>query len=174
MIKKYSKSISLIGFMGSGKTTIGKLLSKKLGYKFNDLDTLVEKTVGRTIPEIFKTEGENKFREYESNALWSLKDKNRIIIATGGGAPIEERNREFFKEYSFTVFLYVSFDEVLRRTSRGGKALSIRPLLKQPLEEVKALYEKRLPVYKSLGVKVDTANTTPLEVCDTIIELLKL
>ncbi|MCD6120206.1 MAG: shikimate kinase [Spirochaetales bacterium] len=171
MNKKYTDIISLIGFMGSGKTTVGRLLSKKLGFKFTDLDKLVEETSGRTILEIFKTEGEEKFREYESNELWGLKDKKSMVISTGGGAPIEEKNRQFFKEYSFTVFLYISFDEMVKRTSGVGKG--IRPLLNKPLEEVRELYNRRLPIYESLGVKINTDNIPPLEICGRIEKLLK-
>jgi len=169
--KKHSGRVSLIGFMASGKTTVGGLLSKRLGFKFKDIDRLVEETVGKTIPEIFKTEGEEKFREYESKALWSLKGEEHIVISTGGGAPIEEKNRSFFKEYSFTIFLYISFDEMVRRTFKGGKR--IRPLLNKPLEEVKELYSRRLPVYESLGVKINTDNVSPMEICNRIVDLLK-
>ena len=160
--------------MGSGKTTVGKILSGKLGFKFIDLDTLIEETTGRKIPEIFNTDGEAKFREYESNALWGLKDKAKVVISTGGGAPVEERNREFFKNYSFTVFLYTPLDEMLKRTLYRKNGGNTRPLLKHPYKEVRALYEERLPVYESLGLRINTANLTPLEVCDRVIELIKL
>ena len=145
---------------------MGKLLAAKLGYKFVDLDTLIEEKVGKTIPEIFRTEGEKKFREYESALLWSLLKEKNTVISTGGGAPITEKNREFFRERVLTVFLYVSLEEAFRRT----KAADNRPLLNQDPEKIKKLYNSRLPIYRSLGITVKTDKKPPLQICEEILE----
>ncbi|NOY08617.1 MAG: shikimate kinase [Spirochaetes bacterium] len=168
------RRISLIGFMGSGKTTVARLLGLKIGYKYIDLDSLIEQRAGRPVREIFKVEGEKIFRTYESQALMTLQEQNDIVISTGGGAPIQENNRRFFTDLSFTVFLYVSFDEMLKRTFAGKKSRDLRPLLQQPVKDIENLYRQRLPVYESLGVKVITDNATPLEICDEIAFLAGL
>ncbi len=160
--------IALIGFMGSGKSTVGRLLATRIGYKFVDLDALIEETTGKPIPEIFRREGEKKFREYESQLLWSLTEEKNTVISTGGGAPITEKNRTFFTTRAFTIFLHVTLEEVLKRTTRDNN----RPLLNQNLEEIKKLYQNRLPVYRSLGITVKTDGKTPLEICEEILENL--
>ncbi len=165
--KKIPRLIALIGFMGSGKSTIGRLLAIKVGYKFIDLDTLIQNKTGKTIPEIFKLEGEGKFREYETEVLWSQKDNTNAIISTGGGAPITSANRRFFKENVYTIFLNVTLDEVLKRTGKQKE----RPLLNQPREELESLYNYRLPIYLSLAnLVIQTDKKTPLEICQEILE----
>ncbi len=172
MVERIKKSkhpprlIALIGFMGSGKSTVGKILATKLGYKFVDLDNLIEEKTGKTIPEIFKTEGEKRFREYESEILWSLCEEKNTVISAGGGAPITEKNRAFFSEKAFTIFLYVTMEEVLKRTRNDNN----RPLLNQNLEGIKNLYLTRLPIYQSLGIKIETDGKTPLEIYEEIVE----
>ncbi len=168
MHRRIPRRISLIGFMGSGKTTVARLLGVKTGYRYIDLDSLVEQRTGRSVQEIFKEEGEKIFRSYESQALITLQEQNDIVISTGGGTPIQENNRRFFTELSFTVFLYVSFDEMLKRTFAGKKSSDLRPLLHQPVKDIENLYRQRLPVYESLGVKIITDNATPMEICEEI------
>lgn len=174
MQKTIPRRISLIGFMGSGKTTVARLLGLKTGYKYIDLDSLIEQRTGMSVQEIFKVEGEKVFRSYESQALMTLQEQNGIVISTGGGTPIQENNRRFFSELSFTVFLYVSFDEMLKRTFAGKKTSDLRPLLQQPVKDIENLYRQRLPVYESLGIKVITDNATPMEICDEIAFLFGL
>ena len=160
--------IALIGFMGSGKSTVGKLLAKRIGYGFVDLDSLIEEQTGKKIKDIFSEEGEKAFRQYESEQLFKLAKNKNIVIATGGGAPITEKNRPFFTEHAFTIFLDVPLSEMIKRTHGSDE----RPLLKMPKEKLQNLYKMRLPIYKSLGYPVDTAGKTPLEITEEIISLL--
>ncbi len=161
---KAKTKIALIGFMASGKSTIGKLLAKKIGYSFVDLDTLIEEYAGMSIPDIFSREGEEAFRRYESICLSRLKDGERVVIATGGGAPITRENRPFFTDEAYTFFLEVPLAEVLKRTEGSDN----RPLLKMPKARIEELYRMRLPIYRSLGHPIQTVGKTPLEIADEI------
>lgn len=152
MCEKLPPRISLIGFMGSGKSSIGRLLAAKVAYTFIDLDKLIEERTGKSIPEIFAREGEELFRDYEREALYSLSDTGKLIIAAGGGAAVQPANREFFLNQSYTIYLKVSFKEFLKRT-RGR---TNRPLLKKPPAVIEALYYDRLPLYRQIGREIVT------------------
>ncbi len=167
----YPPRICLIGFMGSGKSTVGRLLAHRLGYRFLDLDEAIERQAERSVPEIFRAEGEEGFREREHRALRALTRRRRLVIAAGGGAPVPERNRGFFRNSAFTVYLDVSFEEFRRRIGRMGTDPS-RPMLARPPDQVRALYEKRQPVYRQLGAPVRTDGRTPEQVLEQILELL--
>lgn len=152
MCEKLPPRISLIGFMGSGKSSIGRLLAGRVAYTFVDLDGLIEERTGKSIPEIFAREGEELFRDYESEALYSLSDTSKLIIAAGGGAAVQPANRKFFLNQSYTIYLKVSFKEFLKRT----KGRTNRPLLKKPLPAIEALYHDRLPLYRQIGREIAT------------------
>ena len=160
--------IALIGFMGSGKSTVGRLLARRLGYRFVDVDALIEEREGRSIREIFAAQGEEAFRRLESRALRELTAAQAIVAAAGGGAPIRPENRLFFTESARTFYLEVSFDEFLERTG----ADPARPLLERGTEELRKLYDERRPVYESLGRPVSTAKRSPAAVAEEILSLL--
>ena len=100
-------NIFLIGFMSSGKSSIGRQLAKKLKRDFIDLDQLIEKDYGRSIPQIFEEEGEEAFRKMESEALHSLPNNKGLILALGGGTPCSEKNIEFIKKNGISVYLKI-------------------------------------------------------------------
>jgi shikimate kinase len=157
--------IGLIGFMGSGKSTVGPLIAGLLGWDFVDLDTLVEARAGCPIAAVFDTHGEERFRALESESLHDLAGRRRVVIATGGGAPMRDANRWFFRDAETAVFhLHVSLDGALART-RGDAS---RPLLAQGTDEVHRLYESRLPRYQELGPDIVTDGRTPEEVAAEI------
>ena len=159
----------LVGFMGSGKTTVGKLLSKKLSLPFVDLDTVIVERTGMTIPEIFKQKGEKFFREAERQFLVEeLKKKNSFVLSTGGGAPTYRNNMEVINSYATSIFLYADFDTLYSRICGDLN----RPLTSRKKEELRELYEKRLPFYKMAHFTVDTTGKTPEEVTKEIISLL--
>ncbi len=160
--------IALIGFMGSGKTTVARILARALDYEPVDLDTLIERRAGSTVARIFAEQGEGIFRDREAEALASLASRERIVIAAGGGAPIDERNRDFFLRLARTFYLRVSLESA-RQRAEGGVA---RPLLRGDAAAVRLRYEKRLPLYGSLGQEVDTETRTPEEVAQRILSLL--
>lgn len=160
--------IALIGFMGSGKSTVGAILAEKLGYELIDTDELVVDRAGAPIARIFAEKGEAGFRDLEAAVIQSLSGRSHAVIAAGGGAPAQARNRRFFAESARTFHLRVSFHEVRQRT-RGDLG---RPLLSQDDDVVRRLHEGRLAVYEELGEPVETDGRTPLEVADRIIDLL--
>ncbi len=162
-----SPKIALIGFMGSGKSTVGRLLAERIGYRFLDLDEIIESEAEKPVREIFAAYGEEEFRRLETEALYSLTGRNKLVIATGGGAPTRKENRAFFQKESFTIYLEVSFKEFLKRTGED----EARPLLKLPRKELWSLYEKRLSVYRALGRLIKTCGKSPENITEEIISL---
>jgi len=156
--------IALIGFMGSGKTTVGRLMASRLGYRFLDLDTLIVENAGKSIREIFDEDGEGVFRQIETDALYSLREMHRLVIATGGGAPIRQENQEFFENLATTFYLEVPYDAFLKRTGKDHG----RPLLDRTEKELKRLYESRLSIYRSLGRPIPTNRKKPEEIAAKI------
>jgi shikimate kinase len=159
--------VALIGFMGSGKSTVGRLLAARLGYAFLDLDDWIRRKSGRSVRQIFETEGEEAFRALEAAALREVGARRRLVLAAGGGAPIREANRVFFREAA-TVYLEISFEEFLRRTAANPD----RPLRDRPPAELAALFESRLQVYRELGIRVSSQGRSPREVVEEIVERL--
>jgi shikimate kinase len=160
--------VALIGFMGSGKSTVGRLLAARLGYAFLDLDQWLERRQGKSIRQIFQESGEEAFRELESSALREFSSRRRVVIAAGGGAPVREANRSFFRRAS-TFYLEISFEEFLRRTASSPD----RPLRGRPAEELARLFESRLPIYGELGERVASEGRAPAEVVEEILEKLR-
>lgn len=161
--------IALIGFMGSGKTTVGRILAARLGWDFADTDALVEDRAGAPISRIFSDKGETWFRECEARVLEDLTGRSRLIVATGGGAPAQAGNRGFFTRSAAVFHLRVSLAAVRERT----KGDATRPLLQKDSNAIQRLYESRRAVYNELGAAVDTDGKTPLAVAEEIIRLFR-
>jgi shikimate kinase len=123
----YADKIYLIGFMGSGKTTAGRKLASALGWRFIDMDRKVEEVAGKTIPEIFSANGEERFRELERSVLHDLEAEKRIVISTGGGAPCHDDNMSFMKKSGVTIYLKLT---PLQLNSRLSDSKGERPLIK--------------------------------------------
>ncbi len=138
--------IFLIGPMGSGKTTLGRLIAASLGYEFMDSDKEIESITGVSIPTIFDYEGEDGFREREIHAIDELTQRNQIVVATGGGAVLRPENREALHSRGFVVYLKVSVHVQLMRTSRDKN----RPLLqtKNPRKVLQTMAWQRAPLYQ--------------------------
>lgn len=152
---KYNGNIFLVGPMGAGKTTIGRLLSKSLGLDFFDSDKEIEQRTGVSIPMIFEYEGEAGFRKRESEALADLARMNPIVLATGGGAILAQENRERLGQSGFVVYLQCAVDKQLERTHKDAN----RPLLNtaDPRARLEELMRLRAPLYRSLAdFTVDT------------------
>jgi shikimate kinase len=160
--------IALIGFMGSGKSTVGRLLARSIGYSFVDTDRMIEEREATTIARIFEERGEEAFRRLEEEALAALEVRTRVVIAAGGGAPLADANRRFFAECCATFHLEVSLQKATARTGGGAG----RPLMARGGDAVRALYEERLPVYRALGASVATDGRTPVQVAEEIVSLL--
>jgi shikimate kinase len=163
--------IVLIGFMGSGKSMVGRLLATRLGYHFADTDALVVDREGASIARIFAERGEPAFREAESAVLEHLAHHRKIVVATGGGVPAQPRNAWFFTgdTAGIAVFhLRVSLAAARDRT-RNDRG---RPLLSRGDAEVRELYDQRIPLYERLGTAIETDDRTPEAVAGEIIEIL--
>ncbi|MCS6817828.1 MAG: shikimate kinase [Blastocatellia bacterium] len=161
--------IFLVGFMGSGKTTVGRLLAEKLGYAFLDLDELIQEQAGLSIREIFARMGEGAFREMESRALRELEAWEDVVVALGGGAFVSEGNRREVKRLGVSVWLDCPLEVILARLS----GTSDRPLYRSA-EQMRALLEARLPAYQQADLRVDAGSQAPEAVADEIMHRLSL
>ncbi|HEY31590.1 MAG TPA: shikimate kinase [Dehalococcoidia bacterium] len=161
-------NIALIGFMGTGKSAVGRALAAKLGREFVEMDSLIEEMAGKTIPEIFQQDGEIAFREMEIEVTRKVAQNTRQVIACGGGMVLNKINIDRLKETSRMVYLKASLGKILERTSNGN---SERPLLDvpDPEQRIKELLDFRKPFYeRSADI---TINTTRLSI-DKVVELI--
>ena len=163
------KNIVLVGFMGSGKTTVGRLLAERTGLPLVDMDTLIEERAGKTINEIFAEEGEAHFRQLERNLVQKLSGQEDQIISTGGGIILNPENITDFERTGLVVCLLVNHQSVLDRVRHD----STRPLLAGDKEKkIMQLLASRLPLYEAVTYKIDTSGRpSPEPTAREIIEL---
>lgn len=165
MFTSDKRNIIFIGFMGTGKSTVGALLAERLGWTWVDTDQRIEAEEGRPISELFEKEGENYFRQRETETLQSLLQNHCQVITTGGGIVLSPKNRELMRENGWVVALTASADEIIRRLSGDGT----RPLLQGSLaERVKKLLKERDGLYDFAHFKVDTTGKTVEDVIHEI------
>jgi len=162
------KNIVLTGFMGTGKTEVGKLLAKKLSYTFVDADTEIELQEKMPITEIFKRFGEPYFRDVESEVIKRLSKMERVVISTGGGAVLRNENVANLKRNGILICLQARPETIYERTKHDTS----RPLLQveDPLQRIKELLEIRRPYYEKADIMIETDNKTPEEVAQEIID----
>jgi shikimate kinase len=166
-------SLALIGFMGTGKTVVGKLLAQKLGKEFIELDALIEKRAGKSIPEIFRQDGEMKFRELEIEATRGVADRKNAVIACGGGIVLNNINIDRLRQECVIVCLTASPSTIFKRTSTDKDG---RPLLvvADRLRQIRELLKFRRPFYKrAADIIVNTSRLRPEAVVGLIIERLR-
>lgn len=161
-----SNNIYLTGFMGAGKSRVGRLLAQKLSRKFVDTDHLIEEQQGQSIKSIFEEKGEEYFRNLETELLKELSQQSGLIVSTGGGLPMKIENQDIMNQ-AYCVFIETSFEIMLERIFRNDK----RPLAKTP-EQVQELYEARLPLYKKAKYSV-VHSLDPDATCQKIMALLR-
>ena len=157
--------IYLVGFMGAGKSTIGRELSLKLRTPFLDLDTEIEKAEGLPVREIFTRFGEAHFRQTEREHLKRVSQGPAAVVALGGGAYIDPENRKVVDQSGVAVWLDASFSTIQERVRPDGT----RPLLAD-MDRAKRLYSERLPTYKLARVHVLTDNRLPDAIAQEILE----
>ncbi|MES2660100.1 MAG: shikimate kinase [Verrucomicrobiota bacterium] len=165
------KNIVLIGFMGSGKSTVGRELHQRLGYPLVDMDHVIEQRAGKSIAAIFAEDGEEKFREMETALLEELFDPSapRRIISTGGGVIGRDGNRDLLRNLGYVVWLQAPLAVILERTSKNRD----RPLLHtdDPAARIEALLAVRKPLYaETAHLKVDTTGLDCGELATGILE----
>ena len=166
-----AENIVLVGFMGTGKSTLAEILAAKLGWTKIDLDHLIEKAEGRTIPQIFSSDGEPYFRKIETEALRrELEGQSGRIIATGGGAVLSEENRSVMLACSTVVALKADMQTIISRVNNDPN----RPLLRGNAEKsVPELLEKRKHAYDFAPYQIDTTDKTAEQIAEEIIRLIR-
>ncbi len=159
--------IFLVGFMGAGKTSVGRAMAELIGFDFIDLDEIIQARAGKTISAIFAEDGEAAFRRMEREAIISYRGRKRTVVALGGGAYISEENRAIIRSIGKSVWLDCPLEICLKRTMGDDS----RPLLKSELE-MKRLYESRLPFYSLADFVVRSAGESIEEAARRIVEML--
>ncbi len=160
--------IFLVGFMGAGKTTVGRALSRNLDYEFFDLDELIAARAGKSVREIFVGPGETEFRRVESEAIQSCKGLARYVIALGGGAYVSEENRSSLREIGKTVWLDCPLEICLGRIS-GDES---RPLLGDE-DDMRVLLALRRAAYAQADFAVQSGELSPEQIAIKITRLLR-
>ncbi|MFH1367895.1 MAG: shikimate kinase [Elusimicrobiota bacterium] len=160
-------NIVLTGFMGTGKSYVGMLLAKKLGWQFYDTDAMIEKDVGYSINEIFAKKGEPYFRDVESKAVRLVAILDKVVIACGGGVVLRKENMQELGKNGVVVCLTATPEKIYERT----KYDTTRPLLKtdDPVLKIRELLDFRKEYYGKCGLIVDTSDITPEQVTEKIL-----
>ena len=163
-------NVILVGFMGAGKSSVGRILTGRLGGCFVETDDMITAKEGLSIPEIFATRGEAYFRAAEEEALGLLARKRGDVIATGGGLPCREGRPAALRALGTVVWLSAGFDALYARALRGGD----RPMLAgKSREEAEALYRAREPFYRQADLTVDTAGIGVDQVAARVLQVLR-
>jgi shikimate kinase len=165
-------NIFLIGMMGAGKSTVGKLLAQKLGYNFLDTDPLIEKCAGKSIPEIFAKDGEEKFRDLEQQVLSQVSAYTRLVVATGGGIVMRSLNWSHLHD-GIVIWIDVPIDTLYHRLKTASEQ---RPLLQtaDPLQTLSDIYNQRRDRYAQADISIMvTKDETTEAVSDRLCEMIQ-
>jgi shikimate kinase len=163
------RGVALVGYRGTGKSTVGQLLAAQLGQPFHDADQAFEARVGQPIRTFFEQQGEPAFRDEEEAILCTLVEIPDVVLATGGGVVLREANRKLLKRLGTVVWLYAPPDVIVERL-RQDRAPQ-RPALTAVglLDEVAAVLEERTPLYRQVAdLMIDTSGRTPESICEAI------
>lgn len=162
-----NKNIVLIGMPGSGKTTVGQLLAEELGLPLADLDLLIEKAAGRSIPEIFAQEGESGFRDWESAVVKENAKREGIVIATGGGVILRPENMEALAQTGIIFFRDRDLEEIMKEDHSG------RPLVGADRDRLKILYASRIHLYRKYAQYTISNTETAAEAASQIAAIYR-
>ncbi|SNB46186.1 shikimate kinase [Geobacter sp. DSM 9736] len=165
------KHVFLTGFMGTGKSTVGRILADRLGRRFVDLDACIVADSGLSIPDIFARHGETYFRDREQEALGKLATKDPLVVATGGGVVLRDENRRLMRESGIVINLTASVETVVERLRHDEG----RPLLREDKspEKVMAMLAEREQYYQDAAVRIDTTGRAPESIAEEILVWLK-
>lgn len=167
-----NRSVVLVGLMGAGKTTVGRRLADRLGIPFVDADAEIEKAAGLTISEIFEQFGEQHFRDGERRVIARLLNDGPQVLATGGGAFMDDATRAAAREKGISLWLYAGLDVLMKRVAKR----SHRPLLQEddPRGVMERLIDQRYPVYAEADIRVESEEGPHERVVDRALEALEL
>ena len=160
--------IVLVGFMGSGKSSVGRELARRLGYRFEDMDRRIERRLGRSIASIFEEQGEEAFRAEEYREAASLAGLEGAVVATGGGAFAQAKTRDALSKGALTIWLRCDLEAMRRRLPADGT----RPLAGNHVI-MQALLAQREPSYRLADITVDASEGTPAEVAKRVAHLIE-
>ncbi|MBN2295957.1 MAG: shikimate kinase [Pirellulales bacterium] len=169
--------ITLIGYRATGKTTLARLLSERLGWNWIDADVVIENRAGKTIAEIFAEDGEPVFRDLEADVTLELCMQDNLVLAAGGGAPLRPESRQAMRDSGHVVWLQAKPETVLARMTGDATTAQRRPDLtnKSALEEIVHLMDEREAIYRETAhIEVDTESKTPEQLVDEIFQRLGL
>ncbi len=161
------KNLALIGFMGTGKSSVGRLAAEALQFHFVDTDEMIETVCGMSIEEIFRSQGEPAFRHMERQAVETLTQRERTIIATGGGLVMDPANMASLKTHALVVCLWAPPEVIWERVQNQTH----RPLLKtaDPEAKIRELFAVRDPLYRQADVLIQTHHRSPKEVLQQVL-----
>lgn len=165
----------MIGFRATGKTTVGKLLAKRLGYPFVDLDEYIERKLGKSIREVVEEGGWQAFRAEERKAMREFAERGDLVLSLGGGAVMHEAEMEALKKEALVVWLSAPVESIIERLSRDPKTATQRPSLteKSLEEEVRELLSRREPLYARFAdLRISSEGLSPEEIVQKILEVL--
>lgn len=166
-------NVTLIGYRGAGKSTVAQLVAARLGWSWQDADALLEQQAGRTIREIFASEGEAGFRERETAVIRELSGRDRCVVAAGGGAVLLPENREIMRRSSWVVWLVASPQVIEQRTAADPTTAERRPQLtnRGGLDEIRELLGQREPLYRACADRtVETDDRSPEQIAELIVQ----
>ena len=169
-------NIVLIGYRGTGKTTVARLLAQRLQLSARDADDELQRIAGKTIAEIFGDGGEEAFRELESQILIQLCRLEGLVLSAGGGAVLCEKNRRRLRDWGTVIWLEADASTIHQRMQTDPTTAASRPALTRQggLAEIEHLLEQRRPLYETTAhLRVDTSGKTPSQVCEEIVSLLQ-
>src|SRR5882724_6030234 len=165
-------NIALIGFMGTGKTSVGRLVAEQLHFDYLDTDEMIQTQTGKTVADIFKTDGEKIFRGLEEKVVKDLVNRTKTVVSAGGGLPINPKNLAGLKTHALVVCLWASPEKIWERV----KNQSHRPLLndENPQAKIRELLAAREPFYKQADVLLNTELRSFREVAQQVVHQFRL
>ena len=160
--------VYLVGFMGAGKSTVARALARRLGWRFLDVDDLIEQREHLTVSELFAKRGESYFRTIERSVLADVRDMRHAVVATGGGTFVDPQNRALISADGLTVWLDVSFDRIKARVPADGR----RPLAADRAE-FERLYNARRPAYSQAHLRIDATRAGIEAIVEEVLDRLE-
>jgi shikimate kinase len=161
-------NVALVGFMGTGKSTVGNVLASMLHLRFVDTDVLIEQRAGKRITEIFANDGEARFREYEGQVVRELEEMRGCVISTGGGLVVNPANMESLKKHALVVCLWASPESIHSRVGHQAHRPLLQGAPEERLEKIKDLLAVREPFYRQADVLLNCEQRSPREVAQHV------